>query len=770
MKANQSAKSARLAILQAEIEQLRQGERQAFAYVREKINQMLAVIDLGPLRPEELQDDALLELDPIGILSDSLAQNLEYLRETNQWLTIATGHTQAIFDSAGIGLLVVDAGGQLQGINKKGEEIFFSGGAQALLAMDFLNSESVADRSAIRCLIDLVTATGQSHNENEFAWQGRHYHVTASPIHDLQGNLGQVSLVFVDITALKQAEASLRESEFRFRDILENASDLVQSVSAEGRMLYANRAWRETLGYREEEVSQLTLNDIIHPDCIEYCLRQCQRLFEGEDAGRMEATFRTREGRAIVVEGSVNCFYHEGKPVSTRGIFRDITERKKAEARIEQLAFYDQLTQLPNRTLLQERLRQVLAQAAREHQQAAVLFIDLDHFKGINDSLGHSSGDQLLQVTAERLKNSIRNCDTVARLGGDEFVLLLTGLRDGGWDISTKLQELLQTIAAPVQLGAQEVFTTGSIGLAIYPTDGEDAESLLKNADTAMYRAKAEGRNTFRFYRPDMNSRSLERLLLRNDLHRALERGEFFLLYHPQIDVRTGAIVGLEALVRWNHPDLEVLSPHLFIPLAEEAGMILPLGEWVLRQATQQLAAWRRAGLQPGRLCVNLSGCEFRRYQLGETVEKILLEADLDPGLLELEITEGSFMEDVGGDLSNLQRIKKLGITLALDNFGTGSSSLGQLKISPVDRLKIDPTFIQTIGTEADGGAIAAAIAALTGLLGVEVVAEGVESRAQRDFLTAHGCFVMQGFYFFPPLPAAEIPQLLRRQGGFSPS
>jgi diguanylate cyclase (GGDEF)-like protein len=429
---------------------------------------------------------------------------------------------------------------------------------------------------------------------------------------------------------------------------------------------------------------------------------------------------------------------------------------------LEYNASHDILTGLPNRAMLRDCLSRAIAYASRHHDPIWVLFIDLDRFKFVNDSLGHNAGDTLLKTIALRLQAAIRETDTVARLGGDEFVLVLPE-RIGERLASTVVQRIMDTISKPVIIDGYELCVGSSIGVAVYPADGTDPENLIKHADIAMYRAKESGRNNFQFYTAEMNARLQERLRIESDLRNAIERHEFVLHYQPQIDMSTGRTIGMEALVRWQHPLLGMLPPQRFIGLAEETGLIVPLGAWVLRTACTQAWAWQQAGLGELRIAVNLSARQFAEKSLVEQVAAILSETGLPAHCLELELTESLVMTDVERATAILHELKALGVQLSLDDFGTGHSSLSNLKRLPIDALKIDQSFVSDIAHAADGAAIVASIISLAHNLKRHVIAEGVETHEQLTYLQRHGCNEMQGYYFGKPVPAETFESLLRR-------
>jgi len=466
------------------------------------------------------------------------------------------------------------------------------------------------------------------------------------------------------------------------------------------------------------------------------------------------------EGEVVVnSQGEVECD-DDGRPQLVSGTTLDITARIRAESEIQQLINYDTLTGLPNRSLLHDRLRLAISQAAREHELVGVLFLDLDRFKSINETLGHRVGDRLLKTVAKRLSACVRESDTLARLGGDEFVAILVGVNSAE-GITTVAKKILMLISEPIYIDDQEIYTSASIGIAVYPMDGDDSHTLLKHADLAMYQAKEQDRNNFQFFSREMNIKVLERMMLENSMRKALEREEFFLVYQPQVDARTGRITGMEALLRWQHPDLGLLAPDKFIYLAEETGFIIPIGEWVLRCACRQNKAWQKQGLPAVRVAVNLSAKQFGQYHLDEMISATLMETGLDPEWLELEITESAIMKNAEQNAVILRKLKDMGVSLAIDDFGTGYSSLAYLKHFPISRLKIDRSFVRDITTNSDDAAIAEIIIAMAQTLKLSVIAEGVETRAQMELLSFNNCVEMQGYLFSRPVPAAQFSELL---------
>ena len=436
-------------------------------------------------------------------------------------------------------------------------------------------------------------------------------------------------------------------------------------------------------------------------------------------------------------------------------------QRKQAEDRIHFMANHDALTGLPNRALLKDRLTQAMLHAQRHDCWVTVVFIDLDNFKFVNDSLGHNAGDELLKIVAARMVQRVRAIDTVVRLGGDEFVILLFDQPRNVDIITATLQKIRAAIAEPIRVDGRDFQITSSIGLANYPNDGTDADKLLANADAAMYRAKEIGRDNFQFYTPDLNTKVHEKFLLQEELRNAIARSEFVLHYQPQVDLRTGRIFALEALIRWRRPMLGITSPGKFIPLAEETGLIVPIGDWVLHEACRQNKAWQDAGLPPMTICVNVSARQFKEKNWVNCVADALRESGLDAGYLELELTESLIMQDAEQAVATMKELQILGVQLSIDDFGTGYSSLSALKRFPVGRLKIDKSFIDDIPDDENDKAVASAVISLGQKLNLRVIAEGVETEAQVAFLRENNCDEMQGYYFSKPVAASEIEELL---------
>ncbi|WP_148665380.1 EAL domain-containing protein [Sulfurifustis variabilis] len=563
-----------------------------------------------------------------------------------------------------------------------------------------------------------------------------------------------------DITELKRAEDAVA----RLGRILDDSSNEIYVFNANDlRIVQVNRGAQRNLGYSLEELKGLTPVDLkpeFDRDSFEALLTPLRR---GEQETTSFVTqHRRRDGSVYPVEVRLQLSRHDEPPVFV-AIVQDITERKQSEEQLRYLAYHDGLTGLPNRLKLTERLRQAAHASGEDGLLTAVLLLDLDRFKTINDTLGHEAGDVLLRTVAERLAACVRPGDSVARIGGDEFVVVLSQIAEMD-EITGVTQRILASFGPAFQIGARELFTSASVGIAVYPLDAREPEGLLKHADAAMYEAKESGRNTFRFYTAELNARAQRRLRLETDLRRALDRNELLLHFQPQLDLATGRIVAAEALLRWQHPELGLLPPGDFISLAEETGLIVPIGEWVLREACTRARGWHAAGFKRLRVAVNLSGRQFMNHDLSLVVKRTIEETGLAPRYLELELTESLLMHNVEAAAAMLRTLDGIGVTFSMDDFGTGYSSLAYLKRFPLDLIKIDRTFVRDITTDPDDAAITKTIIAMAHSLDMRVIAEGVETEDQLAFLRAHGCDAIQGYCFSPPVSPEAFLELLGRQ------
>ncbi|MFW2438835.1 MAG: EAL and GGDEF domain-containing protein [Arenicellales bacterium] len=586
--------------------------------------------------------------------------------------------------------------------------------------------------------------------------------VSAHYVRDKQGNPIGVEGTARDISQLKVAE----DISSRFGRILDNSSNEIYIYDADTlKFTQVNRGARKNLGYSMQEMEQLTPVDL-KPD---YTQEDFSELMQPLHQGvKQQVVFQTRhqrkDGTLYPVEVRLQLSQHESPPVFV-AIIQDISERIQSEEQLQYLAHYDALTKLPNRVLFTDRLDQSLARARWHEYTVAVLFLDLDRFKIINDTLGHNVGDQALKALSERLNGCMREGDTVARLGGDEFAIILEDI-DSEDDVAPIARIILDVLSQPFLVDKHEFILTTSIGISLFPVDGENTQTLLKHADIAMYRAKDEGRNTYQFYLADMSAKALERLNLETSLRHALAREEFVLYYQPQQNLADGKIFGVEALLRWQHPDLGLISPMEFIPLLEETGLIIPVGEWVLHTACLQARAWVDSGFKSLRMSVNLSGRQTYNSNFIATVEQVLKNSKLDPALLELEMTESILMHNMKVTIKTLETIREMGVRLAIDDFGTGYSSLSYLKRFPIDTLKIDHSFIHDLTNDPEDATLVEAIIAMGRALHLDVVAEGVETEQQVNFLRKHDCGSIQGYLISKPIPAKELTSLLHEKLG----
>jgi len=581
-------------------------------------------------------------------------------------------------------------------------------------------------------------------------------------------------LIGQDVTFRRQARLRLQESEAFFRLTFSQAAVGIALLSREGRFLRVNRKLSDIVGYSEIELLQRFFHQVTYPDDLLEDRAIMASLAAGEIGDfQRETRYVRKDGRPVWVALSVSTM-REAASGQLRLILavEDISRRKQAEEALLRMANHDALTGLPNRLLLQDRLAQAVCKAGRAGRQVGVMFIDLDRFKHVNDSLGHEAGDQLIIEIARRLSGSLRESDTVARQGGDEFVVVLDDL-GGPEDAALVAQKVLGRLFQPMVLCGEEVFPTGSIGIAMYPRDGEDCAALLKAADSAMYGAKAGGGNHYHFYAADMGIHAKAHLRLETGLQRGLLHDEFVLHYQPQVDTESGRIVGLEALLRWQPPGAPLVEPSGFMPLAEETGLIVPIGDWVLATALRQQALLKRLGLAPLRMSVNMSARQFRQQDVASRIARLLAEAECDPSWLTLEITESVLMENPEAAAGTMARLAAMGVQLAIDDFGTGYSSLAALRRFPIHSLKIDRSFVGDIDQgepRGEDAAIVKAVIALARSMQLDVIAEGVETGSQQAFLGAHGCHRMQGYWFSKPLAAPDLERLLLAQRESEPA
>ncbi|HUW51206.1 MAG TPA: EAL domain-containing protein [Sulfuricella sp.] len=584
---------------------------------------------------------------------------------------------------------------------------------------------------------------------------------SAAPILNRDGGVIGAVLVFHDVTE----KAKIRNEKQQLSSILEATPDFVSISSVDGRRVYINQAGKRMLGIRDkEDVAGMAMLEA-YPEWIRgFIDQEAIPLVIEHGVWHGETALLNRGGSEIPVSQVIIAHKGtDGKVKFLSTIARDISERKHFEAQLVHQATHDVLSGLPNRLLFHDRLGQALAQASRADQMIAVMLLDLNRFKTINDTLGHDTGDLLLKQVAHRLAGCLRERDSIARWGGDEFTFLLPDLGhpEEAAEVAAKI---LDALSKPFDLADEEMYINASIGISLYPSDERTREGLVKNAEVAMYRAKEHGESAYQFFTTDMNARAFEHLTLENSLRKAMERGELELYYQPQVDLETGRVPGMEALLRWKHPEFGMVSPLQFIPLAEETGLIVPIGEWVLREACRQNKAWQDAGLGRLRVSVNLSARQFRQQDIVEMTATALADSDLSADCLELELTESYIMQNPEAAISTLKQLEAMGVFLSVDDFGTGYSSLSYLRRFPIDCLKIDRSFVQDVPGSADAAAIVSAIVAMANSLKLEVVAEGVETIEQLDYLKQLQCNRMQGFLFSRPVPANEFEKLVMKQ------
>jgi diguanylate cyclase (GGDEF)-like protein/PAS domain S-box-containing protein len=564
---------------------------------------------------------------------------------------------------------------------------------------------------------------------------------------------------------VKRRTRELEESQQRYKSLFEQSSASIYSLDLEGKITSINSACEKLSGYSSAELLGNSVFDLLDRKSKELSLSYFSRVI---DAGpqNFEIPFTTKHKSKLELDITFIPIKVDNMVIGTYGIVKDITENKKSRQRIHHMAFHDSLTGLPNRRLFQSTLEELVSDLKNTSLKAAVMYIDLDRFKGVNDTLGHETGDQLLVAVSNRLKNCLRNTDLIARQGGDEFTVLLPNLISKA-DAVIVAEKIINALNEPILINEQELAVSSSIGIAIFPEDGKDSVTLMKNADAAMYRVKEEGKNNYLLYTPEINEIAAKKFTLEKNLKQALKQNELLLYYQPQIDVRSNKIIGAEALVRWKHPELGLISPCEFIPLAEETGLILPMSEWILKTTCSQMKLWLEKGYELPKIGVNISPKQFQLNNFIDIISGILKNTGLKGEYLDFEITESIAMQEENEVISKILELRRMGSTVSIDDFGTGYSSLSYLKKFPITTLKIAQQFVSEIQSDSDEEAIVSAIIAMAKNLNLNIIAEGVESEAHVKFLSNQKCHIMQGYFFNRPMPAEEFEKLLAKKLSF---
>lgn len=728
-------------------------QQEALRYIRAKVDQLLTVMGTLPLRPEELDDDTLITLDPIGIIAESFRQVIDHLNETNQQLSVATAEIRAILDTLGAAIVVLDMDERIEDCNRLAMDWFFAGMEKA----DVIGLPAADACSCAEGLAEIrARADGNSHTVRI---HGRDTQVVASRILDKAGRHAKTVMLFSDITARMETERHLR----LYSEVFSHVGEGIMITDADNRVIEINDAVTRITGFPRDELigkTPRTLRSGIHEPAFYEALWGTLR-----ERGHWQGEIfdRHRDGRVIPLLESISEVRDaEGALTHHIAVLTDISSLKETQTRLDFLAHHDALTELPNRLLFSDRLEHAIEFARRGDRTIALLFIDLDRFKTINDSLGHHVGDQLLIETARRLRDLVRSSDTLARLGGDEFVVLMetTATHAAADRLADKI---VAAFKQPFAIGGIDLHIGCSIGITLFPDDGDDAATLLKNADVAMYQAKEAGRDGHVRYSAELSEAMSQKLELDNALRQAVKAGGFELHYQPIVDIARGRTVACEALIRWPDGPASARTPDRFIPVAEEMRLIVPLGEWILREALARKRAWRDAGIQLDYVSVNISAVQLARPDFTHRVIALLGEAGVAGSELQIELTENVLMGDIELCAWVLSQLREHGIRVAIDDFGTGYSSLSYLKQLPIDNLKIDRSFVRDIPDDPNDCAIAAAIIGLARTLGLEAIAEGIETQAQQEYLAGIGCGIVQGYLHARPMPAAEFEAHVRR-------
>ncbi len=727
---------------------------------------------IQPFDPNMLREKVkiFVELDGYRSRLDYLVEKrTDILRLSNENLSHQKVFLESVLESLTFRLVVIDPSTfEVEMSNsaaKRYSEQINLHSPESHKCFSFLHSDSSFCNRGKSCPLAVVVESGQAisveySRKSDQSGVKHYYELKGYPIFDATGKkVTKIIESITDITERKLAEDSQRIA----AEAIDNVMEGILVVDTAGVIEFANPAFFSATGYKPSDVIGRHLSFLKSEKHSDAFYQQIWRSLKMNGLWRGEVWSNRKSGESYPQWLSVTGIKDKSGMVTHYvGASRDITLIKEAEEEIKYQAYHDPLTHLPNRLLFRDRLQHAIARALRKKGRIAVLFIDLDHFKNFNDSLGHTFGDHLLQVVAEKFVSCVREGDTVARIGGDEFTVIMEDIGSDE-DVVVVANKLIGIFDEHINVNGENVYLGASIGISIYPDDGEDVESLTKLADTAMYSVKDEGRNGYRFFTPDMERRIIERVNLEHNLRVGLDRHQFRVHYQPVVDIRDGCIVGMEALVRWDKPGDGLMLPERFIPLAEARGLIVPIGEWVLRQACGEGGLWHSEGCPTLNVSVNLSARQFREKDLVSTVKSVLNETQLEPNRLILEITETIIMADIQASVSIMHQLKEMGVRLSMDDFGTGYSSFNYLKEFPVDYLKLDYLFIKDITTDKSAGKIAVAIISLAKDLGLTVVAEGVETAEQLNFLRSNGCDLVQGFYFSRPVSGGAFDELLKQ-------
>ena len=720
---------------------------EAIRYIRQKIDQMLVVMGTLPLRQEELDDDTLIALDPIGIVVESFSQVLEHLNETNHKLSLSQSEIRTIFDTVDAAIVVYLPDGTMEDCNAQACAALFNG-----REYEELQGKRLEDIGCCHGHVEKEVLASDNQS-GEYQLDGRWYSISAKSVLDERGELEKTVFLYTDITEQKWA---LKELGI-YASVFDNTAEGILVADADTNILYINRAFSEITGYGRDEVVGKKPNIFqsgMHD--AEFYKEMWASLYSS-DHWRGEILDRRKDGTLIPLWQALSCVRDDkGGVTNYISVIHDISPLKETQTQLDHLAHHDPLTDLPNRLLLQDRLTQAIRRGLRSDNSTAVLFIDLDRFKTINDSLGHHVGDLLLRAVAKRLTTILRSSDSVARLGGDEFVIMLEDLGSRK-EAEQMANKVITALREPFVINQHELHIGCSIGISIAPEDGKDTNTLLKNADTAMYQVKDSGRDGFHVYSMELSEKADEKLRIENALRKVIREKGFYLQYQPIVDAYSERVISAEALLRWRCVEFGDVSPARFIPVAEESNLIIPIGNIVLDLAVEQYLVWREQGIELDYLSVNVSGPQLYHGGFASDLIDILKQNSISGDHFQVEITENVLMDNMERCVSQLNKLREYGIRIAIDDFGTGYSSLSYLRSLPLDIIKVDRSFVSDIPGDKNDSVIAHAIVSLAQSLELESIAEGIETDEQRDFMRSIGCHRFQGFYYSRPLMPDEF-------------